>query len=108
MDQAEMERQMAMNFKRMSMDAAEEIAVQALGFLAGDAEHLSRFLAITGLEPANLREAAKTPEFLAGVLSFIGEDESLIRAFAANAGLAPDAVGKACETLAARWERDSA
>ncbi len=49
-------------------DAAEQVAVLALNFLAADAERLGGFLAATGIGPANLRQAAREPQFLAGVL----------------------------------------
>ena len=74
---------------------AEEIAVRGLGFLAGEPEALGRFLALTGIGPADLRQAAAEPGFLAGVLEFFMEDESLLLAFATNAGLRPTMVAAA-------------
>ena len=72
------------------------IAVEALAFLASDVERLERFLALTGLSPDTIRAAAASPGFLAAVLDHLADDESLLVAFAANAGRDPT------EVLAAR------
>jgi hypothetical protein len=80
-------------------DEAEAIAIQALGYLADRPEDLGRFLALAGLGPANLRQAAADPAFLAGVLAFLMQDESLLLAFAGDAGLSPAAVARAARTL---------
>jgi hypothetical protein len=86
---------------------AQETAVAALAFLAADAERLGRFLALTGLDPAAIRAAAREREFLAGVLDHIAGDEALLLAFCAQAGFRPEAVKRACEGLAGkRWERE--
>lgn len=70
----------------------ELLAIQALSFLAGDPERLTRFLGITGLDPAGLRIAAREPRFLASVLAYLLADEALLLAFAANQQLSPEAV----------------
>ncbi len=82
--------------------AAEGVAVEALGFLAADSERLSRFVELSGLDPANLRGAARQPGFLAGVLDHIAADESLLITFAANAGKSPEEVARACALLSGR------
>jgi Protein of unknown function (DUF3572) len=82
-----------------SGDDAESIAIKGLSFLAGDPERLGRFLAMTGLGPENLREAAASPGFLGSVLAHLAEDESLLLAFAAEAGLRPEHVARAAERL---------
>ncbi|MGI6245610.1 MAG: DUF3572 domain-containing protein [Pseudochelatococcus sp.] len=73
----------------------ETLAIAALSFLAGEPERLGRFLAVTGLGPETIREAATTPGFLVAVLDYLAGDESLLVAFAANAGIAPEAVAAA-------------
>ncbi len=80
-------------------DNAEALAIQALGFLAGDPERLERFLALSGLGPENLREAAAEPGFLAAVLDHIGSDEALLLTFAGEAGVDPTAIAKARQAL---------
>lgn len=87
-------------------EAAERLAIEALGFLAQDGERLGRFLSLTGLGPGDLRQAAATPGFLTGVLDHVLEDESLLLAFAANAGIEPGHVMRARSVLAPVWERD--
>jgi hypothetical protein len=76
-------------------EAAELIAIKALGFLASDPERLERFLNLTGLSPANVRAAAADPAFLAAVLDHVLADERTLLAFAAAEGLDPAQVGAA-------------
>ena len=78
---------------------AEDIAIQGLAFLAGDPDRLARFLALTGLGPQNLRQAAGEPGFLAAVLDHLASDESLLQVFAAHANLAPESVAQARAAL---------
>lgn len=76
-------------------EAAEELAIKALIFLAADAERVERFAALSGLSIENLRTAAESPDFLAGVLDHLAGDESLLLAFAANSGIDPAHVQRA-------------
>ena len=82
-------------------DAAETLALQALGFLAGEPERLEPFLSVTGLGPATLRTAAAQPGFLVAVLDHVLANESLLLEFAGNLGLNPEAIGRARDRLAA-------
>ncbi len=92
----------------LTQEAAEGLAIQALTFIAGDAERLGRFLAITGMGPAEIRAASAEPGFLAGVLDYIASDERLIAEFAAAAELDPADVGRAHVALGGSpWERES-
>jgi hypothetical protein len=70
-------------------DAAEAIAAQALGFIAGDPARLGRFLAESGLGPDTIRRAASDPAFLPAVLDFILAHEADLIAFAAHLGIDP-------------------
>jgi hypothetical protein len=90
----------------LTQDAAEALAIQALTFIAGDGERLGRFLAITGIGPAQIRAAAQEPGFLVGVLSYLAGDERLLSAFATETGLDPTHVGKALVALGGHWERE--
>jgi hypothetical protein len=76
----------------ISRKDGEDLAVAALSFLAGEPDRLSRFLDLSGLGPHNLRAAAADPGFLAAVLDYVAGDESLLIAFAADQGLAPERV----------------
>ena len=82
-----------------SGEGAQTVAIDALGFLAGDPERLSRFLALSGLGPHNLRQAATSPGFLAAVLDYLAADEPLLLAFAAAQGIDPAAVVRARDKL---------
>jgi hypothetical protein len=83
-------------------EAATELAIAALTFLAGETERLERFLALTGLGPQSLRAAAREPGFLLGVLEHVAGDESLLLAFANENGIDPEDVGRARDALAER------
>ena len=84
---------------RISRAAAESLAVKALEYLAGEPEHLGRFLALSGLGPDTIRAAAGDPRFLAGILEYITEDERLFLAFADHAAVAPADVMRARAAL---------
>ena len=79
---------------------AEGLAIEALGFLASDIERLEPFLSLTGLDPGNLRRVAGDPAFLVAVLEHLTRDESLLLAFAANAGHNPADIERAHAVLA--------
>jgi hypothetical protein len=85
--------------ERLTREAAEHIAVQALAFLAAEPARLSRFLGLTGLAPEDIRERVNTAQFLAAVLEHISADESLLLSFTANASIAPAAVAPALALL---------
>ena len=78
----------------------EALAIEGLSFLATDAERLGRFMAMSGIEPDTLRAAAGEPGFLVAVLDHLLADESLLLAFAANAGHAPERIATARARLA--------
>lgn len=79
---------------------AQEIAIEALIWLAEDAERLQRFLALSGLGPQNLRAAAAEPGFLAAVLDHLSAHEPTFMAFANHANRAPETVIQAHRRLA--------
>ncbi len=88
-------------------EAAEAVAIQALTYIAGDTERLGRFLAVTGVGPAEIRSSASDPGFLVGVLEYLMTDEALLTGFAAEAGLRPEDPAKAFVALGGRdWERE--
>ncbi|MFZ1812990.1 MAG: DUF3572 domain-containing protein [Rhizobiaceae bacterium] len=73
----------------MNREAAEMLAIRGLQYLAGDAEQLDRFLALSGVALDDLRLSATSPDFLSGVLDFFLSDETTLLAFSANAGCDP-------------------
>lgn len=89
-------------------EAAETVAIQALTFIAADPERLGRFLGLTGIGPAQIREAAREPGFLAGVLDYLAGDERLLTEFARETDHDPITVSQARHVLAGGgdWERE--
>ena len=88
-------------------EVAEIVAVQALGFIAGDPERLGLFLAETGIGPETLRSAASDPKFLSSVLDFVMRDDATVEAFAKVSELHPTNIVAAREVLGdPKWERD--
>jgi len=84
----------------MDLDTAEAIAISALTFLAGDEQRLGRFLALTGIGPAELKAQAHTPRLLAAVLDHVLQDENLLLVFAASNRIAPELITPAQQLLA--------
>lgn len=60
----------------------ETLGLQALAFLAGDDDRLNRFLALTGIQGAQLREIATTRHGLGAVLDYLLGFEPLLLEFA--------------------------
>ena len=83
-----------------STAAAEDLALQALVFVASDEEMVTQLLAASGVEPDALRQAARDPDFLRHVLDFLCEDDQRILAFAAHQSLRPEQVISARTALA--------
>jgi hypothetical protein len=57
------------------------VAIEALAWISQNSSRLERFLAISGLGPQNLRQAAAEPGFPAAILDYLAADESLLVAF---------------------------
>lgn len=88
-------------------EVAEAVAIQAFTFIAGEPERLGRFLAVTGIGPAEIRAASGEPGFMTGVLEYLISDEALLTSFAAEAGLRPEDPVRALVALGgSHWERD--
>ncbi len=83
----------------MNIDAAAELARDALIWLAGQPEILGNFLAASGADAAELRARIADPEFLGFVLDFVLGSEDVARDFTAHAGLPPDALLRARAAL---------
>ncbi|MFD1743867.1 DUF3572 domain-containing protein [Rhizobium helianthi] len=70
----------------------EETATAVLQWLANEPEMMSRFLALSGLQVVQLRDAIKDPGFLAGMIDFIMSHEPSLLAFCQGAEWKPEAV----------------
>jgi hypothetical protein len=77
---------------------SERLAIEVLGWLAGDDERLTRFVVESGLDPGTLRESARDPGFLTAVLDHVMGDEPRLLACAQALDLKP-------EKIAAAWQR---
>jgi hypothetical protein len=84
----------------MTVDSAETVAIEVLGYIAGDPDRLNRFLALTGLNPDSLRNAAGEPNFLLGILDYIAAYDPLLQEFATQREIAPEIIVKARDLLA--------
>lgn len=73
----------------------EFIAIQALTFIASNPDHAERFLALSGIEYGDLRQAAADPDFLLGVMDYVVGDEPLLLLVAGETGITPEAVVQA-------------
>ncbi|MEM7523875.1 MAG: DUF3572 domain-containing protein [Pseudomonadota bacterium] len=83
----------------MTPDAAEIIAVRALGWIAGRDELSGAFLGASGASADELRARATDPEFLGFVLDFLLADEDALLAFCEDADTPPDAPMRARASL---------
>jgi len=84
---------------KMERAQAEEIAVRALAYIAANEELLPRFLNISGIKASEIRQAASTPGFLAGVLQFILAHEPTLIDFSQASEIPPQRVAVAARSL---------
>lgn len=85
----------------MNLESAEVLALRALGYIVGDEKALRTLLTQTGLTAAEMREAAATRTFQAGVLDFVTRHEDVLVAFCEAEGYSPEDPAKAYRALAA-------
>jgi hypothetical protein len=85
-------------------ETAQALAVRALVFLTREPDRIERFLALTGLDPSNLRQMAERPEFLLAVLDHMAEDEQLLLEFTAAEHEMPESIGLARRALSGPLE----
>ncbi|WP_108482963.1 DUF3572 domain-containing protein [Oceaniglobus ichthyenteri] len=76
----------------MRQETAETLAVQALGWLAGEDDLLGVFMGATGVGVDDLRARVGDPDFLASVLDFLLMDDAWVVRFC-------DTVGHPYETV---------
>jgi len=65
----------------MTPETAEILAFEALGWLAGEPEELQKFLNLSGLDVAALRNAAGSPEMNVAILDYLLAHEELLLRF---------------------------
>ena len=74
----------------LGREAAETLALTALGWIAAQPEVAGQFLSTAGASTEELRERAADPEFLGFVLDFLMSDEAMLLAFCEDHQTAPD------------------
>ncbi|MEL4069638.1 DUF3572 domain-containing protein [Ochrobactrum sp. GPK 3] len=83
----------------MNETEAQGLAIEALAWLAQDKDLLPRFLALTGIEASSIRQAAREPGFLAGVLQFFLSHEPTLMRFCEETGRDPAIIQQAASFL---------
>jgi hypothetical protein len=73
-------------------EKAEILALEGLGWLAGQEEGLRRFLDQSGIDAPGLRASAGGPEMGLAVLDFLLANEDLLLGFCESAAVEPEAV----------------
>ena len=91
----------------MSAEMAGDLGASALSFIAADPVLFDRFLGVTGLNVASMRQAAATSGFLPGVLDFVLAHEPTLLAFADNVGIDPRRVALARSALRSTYQEGS-
>ena len=80
-------------------EAAETLALQALGWLLSQPEELGGFLSASGAAPGDLAHLARDPVFLAALVDYLLETDDRVLACTKDLGLPPTALGEARQGL---------
>jgi hypothetical protein len=89
---------------KISLFAAEAIAIDALTFIVSSKEIAGRFIDVTGIDLSRIRDEATKPDFLRGVMHFIVESDELIVACASAVGVKPEEVVASAQALGVAWD----
>jgi hypothetical protein len=73
----------------MTPERAEILALEALAWLVGQDEDLQGFLNLSGMDAAQLRQAAGSPGMSVAILDFLMADEPLLLRFCEDTELDP-------------------
>ena len=84
----------------MTPENAEILALDGLGWLAGDEDGIQRFLTQSGIDPAALRDAAASPGMGVAVLDFLLGNEDLLLRFCESTAVSPKQLHLARHKLA--------
>jgi hypothetical protein len=83
---------MALMNSPKTQENAEILALEGLGWLAGEESGIQRFMEQAGIDAATLRDAAGSPGMGLAVLDFLLGNEDLLLRFCESAGIAPKAL----------------
>lgn len=86
-------------------EAAEVLALEALGWLVADEALLPQFLDASGMSPDELRSRAGEPDMLLAVLDFLMGDDARIVSFSTATGRVPAATAEALNLLSGGADR---
>ena len=67
----------------------ESLGIRVFEFIVADVDRIIQFMNITGLQPETLRESAKAPDFLLGVLEYAAKDDELLKVIHTELGIPP-------------------
>lgn len=81
--------------KSQVLPTPDETAAAILQWLAGEPDMLGRFLALSGVQPTQMRSAINDPGFLAGMVDFVMAHEPTLMAFCEASQWKPEAVVQA-------------
>jgi hypothetical protein len=84
----------------MTPENAEILALEGLGWLAGEDNGIQRFLNQSGIDAAALRDAAGSPDTGVAILDFLLVNEDLLLRFCESASLSPKQLHLARHRLA--------
>ncbi|MGO4704175.1 DUF3572 domain-containing protein [Microvirga sp. 2MCAF38] len=88
-----------MALRKINAEEAESVALNIFTRLIADEDRLSRFLAISGLQPDSIRDAASQPGFFAAILDYVASDEALLLALAEELSVKPERIVEAHQIL---------
>jgi hypothetical protein len=84
----------------MTPEKAEILALEGLGWLAGEPESMGKFLNLSGMDAAALRDAAGEPDTGLAVLDFLLGQDALLLKFCESLAVEPRQVHAARHALA--------
>ena len=84
---------------RLTPEAAETTALNALGFLVDSPEALATFMAQSGVDLTTIRARAADSDFLLAVLDFLMANEALLVDFCETRRIDPKTVQMAAHIL---------
>jgi len=86
---------------------AQKVAIEGLAFIATQPDLLARFLALSGIEAQDIRQAAASEGFLAAVLSFLCANEVDLLAFCRHSHYRPETVSLAVQSLSGDYQEEN-
>jgi hypothetical protein len=87
--------------KTAGADDTGTLALRALGWIVNDPERISRFFAVTGLDPDNLRKRIADPALHQAIFAFLAGHEPDLLACAADLDVPPEALAAPAREMTA-------